>query len=431
METQPRIYDDPIMAALERESATFKLPMMQSAGGSILQKLGFTQTRTPSAVYYETAAAPPIHKKMRLTPNPGAPKLRAAGSSYKNVGFHRPVLASVHGAGALPLRILQASAPVPENFCWLPQDLTSTMDQGQCGSCWAHATASILGDRVSVLTNGAVRTALEVQQIMECSDYVAGCPPVGCQGNEIYIALASLASKGTKLNAVGQYDRKYAATDSSQSMCATSPDSKYNVTVAEAFLISEAIAEPGNEANKRNIQNMKNHIYFEGPIIGTFLVYSDFQNYDGTTIYEPSAAVLSGSPEGAHAIELIGWGKDPASGAEYWVGRNSWGTAWPQNHRACSGTGTFFFLMGKNTCQIEAWCAGARPTIHNGEMAPKDAGGLYPGSTPCDDSNWHQLKDLSSVKVGQILGAIVGITVIVGIGVAIYLYDRKRKHATH
>lgn len=415
----------------EALAAPFYEATSTRASSSILQKLGFTAPRTgPSGVIYATAGAPPAHPPMRLAANPGAPKLRAPGSSYKSTGFRRPVLSSVKGADLLPLRVLKASVPIPENFCWQSQDLTSTLDQGQCGSCWAHATVSILGDRVSAQTNGAVRTALEVQQVMECSDYLKGISPVGCEGNEIYVALKSLVGKGTKLCAAGQYDRKYGAKSSTQASCSSASDDKYHVTVNDAFLISEPVKTPGDDANKRNIENMKNHIYFEGPIIGTFLVYPDFMNYDGTTIYEPSKAALAGQPEGAHAIELIGWGTDAASGVGYWVGRNSWGTSWPANHKQCAGTGTFYMKMGSNTCEIEAWCAGAHPTPHNTSSAPKDAGGMYPGEKPCMSSQWHDLKTISNstITATAAVGIAAGALIIVVASFFAYNYLKKKKH---
>lgn len=392
---------------------------------SVAQKLGFSALRSgPSSVIYAVTGPPPDHTKMRLAPNPGAPKLRMPGSSYKNTGFHRPVLSSVRGADALPLRILKSSVPIPNNFCWQPQDLTHTLDQGQCGSCWAHATASILGDRVSVQTSGKIRTALEVQQIMECSDYMKDCPPVGCEGNEIYIAIKSLVSKGTKLNAVGEYVRQYTAANSSQTGCTSDAGSKYNVTVSDAFLINEPVKTPGDDANKRNVENMKTHIYFEGPIIGTFMVYPDFQNYDGTSIYEPSQSALAGQPEGGHAIEVIGWGTDPSSGVGYWVCRNSWGTSWPAAHKQCNGTGTFYMRMGSNTCQIESWCAGVHPVPHNTDKAPKDAGGMYPGENPCTDNVWHDLKSVSGSNTAIIVALSVTILAIAA-GIGFYVYKRK------
>ena len=32
-----------------------------------------------------------------------------------------------------------------------------------------------------------------------------------------------------------------------------------------------------------------------------------------------------------HAIQLSGWGTDEATGIDYWIGRNSWGTYWGEH----------------------------------------------------------------------------------------------------
>jgi hypothetical protein len=342
------------------------------------------------------------------------------------------VLAGVTTANVLPHRVLSTAETPPDNFCWQPQDLTATMDQGACGSCWAHAVSSVLGDRISVATNGATRTALSVQQIMECSNYLKTVSPVGCEGNEIYIALKSLVDKGAKLDARAEYLRQYAAAPSSSDMCSLGGSSgRYNVTVESAFLISEPITAPGDAANLRNIANMKAHIYYEGPIVGSFVVYSDFMDYDGQTIYEPSAAVLADKSKivGGHAIELIGWGVDPQSGAGYWVGRNSWGTAWPSSHKKCAGTGTFYFRMGLNTCEMEAWCAGAKPIPHSPNLAPRDAGGANPEDTGCDaGSVIHKMRDVTSLGSGT--GAIVvGVSLLALLAIAgsiFYVHHYKK-----
>lgn len=406
---------------------------MATSNSTAYSKLGFAAPRIGSKeTIYATAGPPPSFNKMRLSSSPGAPKLRAAGSTYKKTGFSRPVMASVKGVDALPLRVLKSETPMPSNFCWQPQDLTATLDQGSCGSCWAHATATILGDRVSVQTNGSVRTALSIQQIMECSEYLKDVQPVGCEGNEIYIALSSLVKSGTKLNAHGQYVRKYTASPCNTGSCSSSPDTKYFVTVANAFLISEPIKAPGDDANKRNIENMKQHIYFEGPIIGTLLIYSDFMDYDGKTIYEPSAALIGSStePKGAHAIEIIGWGKDSSGTVDYWVCRNSWGNKWPSTHKECIGTGTFYIRMGNNTCEIEAWCAGAHPTPHGIEKAPKDAGGMYPGEAACSPNNWdntHTISKTTKPMHKAIIGIALSLVVLIGIGIVAHHYMKKRK----
>lgn len=47
-----------------------------------------------------------------------------------------------------------------------------------------------------------------------------------------------------------------------------------------------------------------------------------------------------------HSIVCVGWGKDAASGKEFWIVRNSWGTGWGEG-------GYIRMLMGINQCGVE------------------------------------------------------------------------------
>jgi len=46
-------------------------------------------------------------------------------------------------------------------------------------------------------------------------------------------------------------------------------------------------------------------------------------NYDSGVYYH-----VSGRVEGGHAVKIIGWGHDNASGLDYWICANSWNTSW-------------------------------------------------------------------------------------------------------
>lgn len=48
-----------------------------------------------------------------------------------------------------------------------------------------------------------------------------------------------------------------------------------------------------------------------------------------------------------HAVNIVGYGKDSASGLDYWIVRNSWGTGWGQ-------AGYMLIQRGVNKCDIEA-----------------------------------------------------------------------------
>lgn len=66
---------------------------------------------------------------------------------------------------------------------------------------------------------------------------------------------------------------------------------------------------------------MQAEIYNNGPIQGTFYVYSDFMSYK-SGVYKH----VSGSMQGGHAIKIIGWGTE--NGTPYWLCVNSWNKSW-------------------------------------------------------------------------------------------------------
>ncbi|CAN0413650.1 unnamed protein product [Ectocarpus sp. 13 AM-2016] len=54
----------------------------------------------------------------------------------------------------------------------------------------------------------------------------------------------------------------------------------------------------------------------------------------------------AGSFMGGHAVKMIGWGTDEASGEDYWLIANSWNPSWGEG-------GLFRILRGVNECGIE------------------------------------------------------------------------------
>jgi len=66
-----------------------------------------------------------------------------------------------------------------------------------------------------------------------------------------------------------------------------------------------------------------------------FTVYNDFFSYaSGVYVSHPASGVAGG-----HAIKLVGWGHDAASGLDYWTCANSWG----------------FFMGRKGKLQNQDW----------------------------------------------------------------------------
>ena len=55
-------------------------------------------------------------------------------------------------------------------------------------------------------------------------------------------------------------------------------------------------------------------------------------------------------------ISLVGWGTEEATGTDYWIGRNSWGSYW--------GLSDWFLIeRSKNALLVEKYCYFATPSL--------------------------------------------------------------------
>mmetsp|Transcript_58731 Transcript_58731/g.127538 ORF Transcript_58731/g.127538 Transcript_58731/m.127538 type:complete len:105 (+) Transcript_58731:1466-1780(+) len=95
---------------------------------------------------------------------------------------------------------------------------------------------------------------------------------------------------------------------------------------------------------------MKQEIFQRGPIACGIAATDNFVAYTGGIYSEKTDTEID------HIISLVGFGKDAATGTEYWVGRNSWGSHWGEN-------GFFRIQMHSDNLQVETSCVWAVPTL--------------------------------------------------------------------
>lgn len=80
---------------------------------------------------------------------------------------------------------------------------------------------------------------------------------------------------------------------------------------------------------------IKAEIYARGPVAASINA-EPLLEYQGGIVNETS--VFKMMPN--HVVSIVGWGKDPVTGQQYWHARNSWGEYWGE-------LGMFRIVMGK------------------------------------------------------------------------------------
>jgi cathepsin L len=177
-------------------------------------------------------------------------------------------------------------------------------DQGQCGSCWAFGTIQAAESNYA-LKFGTLNSCSE-QNLVDC---VTSCD--GCDGGLEELAYQYIISnQAGLLNTEASYP--YTARDGS---C------KYNAAGGLNKVVSYQNGKSGDESYLLNL-------------VGTVGVadvaidasQNSFQLYSTGVYNEPRCGNTEYDLD--HAVGCIGYGT--ASGTDYWLVRNSWGTSWGQ-----------------------------------------------------------------------------------------------------
>jgi len=225
-----------------------------------------------------------------------------------------------------------------------------------CGSCWAHGAVSALGDRIKIARGGkGADINLAVQHILNCGN--AG----SCHGGSVvgpyqwihqisqsgsgiayetsnpYLACSSESSEGF----CGNADWSCSAENVART-CSTFSDSG-GKCVGLKHYPNATVSEYGSV---EGADNMAKEIMSRGPISC---------GIDAVSILKYTGGISSQVGQGVdHVISVVGWGKDAASGKQYWIVRNSWGEYWGE-------MGYIRVEKGNNALNLEEQCAWAVP----------------------------------------------------------------------
>ncbi|XP_030371275.1 cathepsin L1 [Scaptodrosophila lebanonensis] len=215
------------------------------------------------------------------------------------------------------------NVPVPDSFDWRQKGgVTPVKFQGECGSCWSFATTGAIEGHV--FRKSGQLPNLSEQNLIDCGKEDIGL--AGCDGGYQEYAFEFVTNQQGL--AVGE---KYPYLDK-RDTC------KYQSELSGAEITGFAVIPPKDE------QAMKEAIATLGPLACS--VYG----LESLTLYKSGIYADEECNKGEvnHSILVVGYGTE--KGQDYWIVKNSWGTAWGEE-------GYFRLPRGKNFCGIATECS--------------------------------------------------------------------------
>ncbi|KAH7717885.1 cathepsin L-like protein [Aphelenchoides avenae] len=209
-------------------------------------------------------------------------------------------------AEVAPKRTKRATPPASydmRTYSWV----SSVKNQGQCGACWAFATAALVES--AYLRKYNANYDLAEQQLVDC---VAGT--YGCSGGWVNNSMGYVMSKGIT------YESYY-------------PYLAYKSTCRQPS--SGFAAVTWFKINYES--DIPYYLYNYGAVAFMFSVPSSFQHYAGGVF---DVSDCSTNLVGKHEITIIGYS------SSYWIAKNSWGTTWGPYG------GFVYYARGKNLCNM-------------------------------------------------------------------------------
>ena len=281
---------------------------------------------------------------------------------------------------AVPQRVKtqRPDVPIPKSIDYRWVNGTSftspvgyQMLPSQCGSCWAFAATGALSDRVRIATGGHLPISLSVQALLDCG--AKATPPTGsCNGGSPTLAYefashapglpdeTCLPYKGVDYSNWGEVpcaDRLCRRCDRFGTCTYLPRNATPTVRVEEHGTV-------------KGVAGMKAEIAARGPIACLMYAHSDaFEAYSGGILTDPTRY-----PGITHVVTVVGWGVEESSASEYWIVRNSFGTAWGE-------FGYYRQLVGKDVFNMESHdCAWATPAEESIRALMRRSGPLPGGA---------------------------------------------------
>jgi len=222
---------------------------------------------------------------------------------------------------------------LPKSFDWRNVDgvnyVSPVRNQGACGSCYAFSSMGMLESRVRILTANSRQFTFSPQDIVSCSSLAQGC------------------SGGFPFLIAGRYGKDHGVVEEACSPYTGNDTACSTRTCLRHFTSSYGYV--GGYYGGCSEETMKEALVTGGPLSVSFEVYDDFTMYKSGVYHH--VALLSGPFQPLeltnHAVLLVGYGTDEATGDDFWIVKNSWGPDWGED-------GFFRIRRGTDECGIES-----------------------------------------------------------------------------
>lgn len=268
---------------------------------------------------------------------------------------HSCYVPSVPPVRSMPHSLKYSVSALPKRIDWRHVNGTNfcstTRNQHipqYCGSCWAMASSSALADRINIARGGAWPSAyLSVQEVIDCAQ--AG----GCQGGDPIRVYEYAHDKGLVDETCNNYQAQN-GNCSAEMRCKTcSPNGAcYPVTNYVPYMVGEFGQLPNSTSA------IMAEVALRGPVSCLIEATPELDAWNLPLAKGVFKQYLA-SPIFNHAVSIVGYDVDPATGADVWIVRNSWGSPWGDRGYWTMLRGQYHYNLG-----IEGRCIYAVPLNH-------------------------------------------------------------------
>jgi len=203
-------------------------------------------------------------------------------------------------------------------------------DQGSCGCCWAFGASFTL--EFTACVRSCTPVTLSPQQLVDCD---TSGNNNGCSGGMGFDAWRYVAKVGGQMT-----ESSYPYTSGNTGSGGTC---KFSLAKVGAKVNT---ANPVTMIADNDVTTMMTILDSRGVVDIGYSVASDFNAYTSGVF----TGKKCGTAQQNHEMVAVGYGKDSATGLDYWIIRNQWGTGWGQG-------GYIYIQRGVNLCRIEELAA--------------------------------------------------------------------------